>query len=182
MTRPTPAAIAFARSTLPVKRVASSGKTAPGFAALLHNASLKQAAPAPPIYHSAMIAAGAPGSIARSQIIANAEKLLNVPYVWGGVNATGLDCSAFVSKAWGVSRQTTDTLASVSHPRFAMFTPDRLFSHSCPGIHAWESSTGSSVRDRPANFAHETPRPRPVRFMAHRIGRRRPGLASFLPW
>ena len=51
----------------------------------------------------------------RSQILEHADKLLNIPYVWGGTVSSGLDCSAFVSKAWGVTRQTTDTLASVSH-------------------------------------------------------------------
>ena len=64
-------------------------------------------------YQAAMIAGGPP-PISRSDIVASAEKLLNVPYVWGGTSATGLDCSAFVSKAWGVSRQTTDTLSSVA--------------------------------------------------------------------
>jgi hypothetical protein len=41
---------------------------------------------------------------------------MGIPYVWGGTVASGLDCSAFVSKAWGVSRHTTDNLASVSTP------------------------------------------------------------------
>ena len=59
---------------------------------------------------------GGPPPISRSAILASAQKLLSVPYVWGGTSATGLDCSAFVSKAWGVSRQTTDTLASVAQP------------------------------------------------------------------
>src|SRR6185503_9741808 len=49
-------------------------------------------------------------------IVATAKQLLNVPYVWGGNTASGLDCSAFVSKAWGIGRQTTDTLASVARP------------------------------------------------------------------
>jgi hypothetical protein len=60
--------------------------------------------------------AGGPPPISRSEILASAEKLLNIPYVWGGTSATGLDCSAFVSKAWAVSRQTTDTLSSVAQP------------------------------------------------------------------
>lgn len=123
MPRPTPAALAFARSTLPVKRVASSGPTAPGFAALLKSAAQKKTAQTQPsfsakplsqIFHTEMVPGG-PTPIGRSQIVANAEKLLNIPYVWGGLNTSGLDCSAFISKAWGVSRQTTDTLSSVSH-------------------------------------------------------------------
>jgi cell wall-associated NlpC family hydrolase len=123
MTRPTPAALAFARSTLPVRRVASAGPIAPGFAALLKAAALKktnvpalklQPKPTEPVFHAEMVPGG-PAPMTRSAIIANAEKLLNIPYVWGGVRDSGLDCSAFVSKAWGVARQTTDTLASVAH-------------------------------------------------------------------
>ena len=122
MSRPTPAAIAFARSTLPVQRVASTGKTAPGFEALLRSAAARTA-PRPaahvvkqatPVLHDAMIPGG-PTPMTRSDILANAQKLLDVPYVWGGVQASGLDCSAFVSKAWGVSRKTTDNLSTVSH-------------------------------------------------------------------
>jgi cell wall-associated NlpC family hydrolase len=122
MTRPTPAALAFARSTLPVRRVASTGPTAPGFAALLKSAALKKspaiqtqpAKAAQPVYHAEMVPGG-PTPMSRTEIVANAEKLLNIPYVWGGLKETGLDCSAFISKAWGVARQTTDTLSSVSH-------------------------------------------------------------------
>ena len=123
MTRPTQAALAFARSTLPVRRVASPGPIAPGFAALLKSASLKRtplpptsAQNAGPIYHAAEIGPGGPAPISRSEILANADKLMGIPYVWGGVQSSGLDCSAFVSKVWSVSRHTTDTLASVSHP------------------------------------------------------------------
>lgn len=123
MTRPTQATLSFARSTLPVRRVASSGPIAPGFAALLKSASLKSAPAAKnlvpsarPIYHAAEMVLGGPAPITRSEIVATAEKLMGIPYVWGGVQSSGLDCSAFVSKVWSVSRQTTDTLAHVSHP------------------------------------------------------------------
>jgi cell wall-associated NlpC family hydrolase len=127
VTRPTPAALAFARSTLPVRRVASSG-TAPGFAALLKAATLNQpkrsstqaraaSSKATEIYHAAMLPAGVgPAPISRSEIINTAQQMMNVPYVWGGTSSSGLDCSAFVSKAWGVSRHTTDTLSSVAYP------------------------------------------------------------------
>jgi cell wall-associated NlpC family hydrolase len=67
-------------------------------------------------YHSAMLPGAGPQPLSRSDIVASAQQLLNVPYVWGGTSATALDCSAFVSKAWGVARQTTDTLSSVAHP------------------------------------------------------------------
>jgi len=78
-------------------------------------AVLPRAAKPAPTYQAAMIPGG-PQPISRSEILASAQQLLNIPYVWGGTSATGLDCSAFVSKAWGVSRQTTDTLASVAQP------------------------------------------------------------------
>jgi cell wall-associated NlpC family hydrolase len=126
MTRPTAAQLAFARSTLPVRRVASSAPAAPGFAALLKSAALKRpttALPsvpqktAAPVFHAAMLpaTAGGPAPMTRSEMLSTAQQLMNIPYVWGGTNGSGLDCSAFVSKVWGVSRQTTDSLASVSH-------------------------------------------------------------------
>ena len=67
-------------------------------------------------YHEPMLVAGGPAPISRSEIVSNAQGLMNVPYVWGGTASSGLDCSAFVSKVWGVARQTTETLASVAHP------------------------------------------------------------------
>ncbi len=52
--------------------------------------------------------------MSRSDMLQKAQELMNIPYVWGGNSSTGLDCSAFVSKVWGVSRHTTDNLANVS--------------------------------------------------------------------
>jgi cell wall-associated NlpC family hydrolase len=142
VTRPTPAAIALALSTLPVRRVASAS-TSPvkqPFAKLLQTRAvmpLQQktiARSTTALVHAPMIAGNgmAPGngmafvnatasgggsaSVSRSSILASAQQLLNVPYVWGGTTASGLDCSAFVSKAWGVGRLTTDSLSSVSQP------------------------------------------------------------------
>jgi cell wall-associated NlpC family hydrolase len=121
MTAATNTTLALMRSTLPVKRVASPGPVAPGFAALLKAATLKQkaaaAVPAKAVYHGAMLpAAPAHGGITRSQILQNADQLMGIPYVWGGTANSGLDCSAFVSKVWGVSRHTTDTLSAIAHP------------------------------------------------------------------
>jgi NlpC/P60 family len=59
---------------------------------------------------------GGTAPLSRSDIVKNAESLMGVPYVWGGTVNSGLDCSAFVSKVWGVSRHTTDNLSAVSHP------------------------------------------------------------------
>jgi cell wall-associated NlpC family hydrolase len=52
----------------------------------------------------------------RAAILQRAASLLGVPYVWGGDAVSGMDCSAYVSRVWGVSRQTTDTLQKVSDP------------------------------------------------------------------
>ena len=77
-----------------------------------------------PIFHSGMLpgtastplVAGGPQPLSRSEILKNADQLMGIPYVWGGTASSGLDCSAFVSKVWGVARHTTDNLAAVSHP------------------------------------------------------------------
>ena len=126
MTRPTPATLAFARSTLPVRRVASSGSAPSGFAQLLRAATANRStrlaarpALAPKLtetFHAGMTVGGGPAPISRAEMLTNAQGLMNVPYVWGGTASGGLDCSAFVSKVWGVARQTTETLASVAHP------------------------------------------------------------------
>ena len=52
----------------------------------------------------------------RGAILDRADKLLGVPYVWGGDSPKGLDCSSYVSRAWGVSRHTTDNLSQVADP------------------------------------------------------------------
>jgi cell wall-associated NlpC family hydrolase len=137
MTAPTAATLAMLRSNLPVKRVASPSSTPSRFASLLKTASVAR----PPAlqttaqttqmnvpqraatFHSAMLdaaapsqfVAGGPSHLSRSDIVKNAAQLLNVPYVWGGTANSGLDCSAFVSKVWGVARHTTDNLSAVSH-------------------------------------------------------------------
>lgn len=52
----------------------------------------------------------------RAQVLGRARDLLGVPYRWGGDSHAGMDCSAYVSRAWGVPRQTTDTLHRVADP------------------------------------------------------------------
>jgi hypothetical protein len=42
--------------------------------------------------------------------------MLNIPYVWGGNSTkTGMDCSAWLSRVWGVERYSTDSIWNVSH-------------------------------------------------------------------
>lgn len=56
-------------------------------------------------------------SLNRDQIISNASNWLGLPYLWGGFERAGIDCSAFVSRAWGLATHyTTDTIQAVSHP------------------------------------------------------------------
>jgi flagellum-specific peptidoglycan hydrolase FlgJ len=54
--------------------------------------------------------------IERTAIRQRAESYLGTPYLWGGADKQGIDCSAFISRAWGVGRQTTDTLDRVAEP------------------------------------------------------------------
>jgi len=53
----------------------------------------------------------------RQRILSRAASLLGLKYVWGG-NSTnaGMDCSAYVSWTWSVSRYTTDSIWNVSFP------------------------------------------------------------------
>jgi hypothetical protein len=69
-----------------------------------------------PAFDPADLAAAAAGVTApsRKEILDRAGKLLGVPYVWGGNTPRGLDCSSYVSRVWGVGRQTTDTLSKVA--------------------------------------------------------------------
>ncbi|HEY3109406.1 MAG TPA: NlpC/P60 family protein [Chloroflexota bacterium] len=69
-----------------------------------------------PALDPADLAAAAAGVSApsRQEILDRAGKLLGIPYVWGGNTPRGLDCSSYVSRAWGVGRQTTDTLSNVA--------------------------------------------------------------------
>jgi hypothetical protein len=73
-------------------------------------------------------------SAARQQIVDRATRLLGVPYVWGGNTPQGLDCSSYVSKAWGVSRQTTDTLSKVADN----ITKDELQAGDAMNLPTWK--------------------------------------------
>ena len=53
----------------------------------------------------------------RNAILARAASVLGLRYVWGGNSlSNGMDCSAYVSWTWGVSRYTTDSIWNVSFP------------------------------------------------------------------
>ncbi len=62
---------------------------------------------APPV----LAAPVAIASIDASTVILQAKRYLGLPYKYGGTDPTrALDCSAYVSLAWGIPRQTTDTI------------------------------------------------------------------------
>jgi hypothetical protein len=56
-----------------------------------------------------------PSLAIRGRILLRAAAMLNIPYVWGG-NSTksGMDCSAWLSRVWGVDRYSTDSIWNVS--------------------------------------------------------------------
>ena len=58
-----------------------------------------------------------PSLALRQAILDRAASMLSTPYVWGGnTPGRGMDCSAYVSAAWGVARYTTESLGWVSAP------------------------------------------------------------------
>ncbi|MDO9443823.1 MAG: NlpC/P60 family protein, partial [Dehalococcoidia bacterium] len=63
-----------------------------------------------------------PPTVEANEILERAEAMLGIAYVWGGNTLEGLDCSAYVSRAWGLTRQTTDTL----HLYSTQITKDEL--------------------------------------------------------
>jgi len=76
------------------------------------------AAPAPPPPPAPAVES-APDATAqiRQRILSRAASLLGLKYVWGGNSTSaGMDCSAFVSWTWSVSRYTTDSIWNVSFP------------------------------------------------------------------
>ena len=57
-----------------------------------------------------------PSLAIRGEILSRAASMLNIPYLWGGDSTkTGMDCSAWLSRAWGVDRYSTDSIWNVSH-------------------------------------------------------------------
>ena len=77
------------------------------------------AAPPPPPPPAPVVVEPAPDptTAIRQRILSRAASLLGLRYVWGGNSTTsGMDCSAYVSWAWSVSRYTTDSIWNVSFP------------------------------------------------------------------
>jgi hypothetical protein len=71
-------------------------------------------APPAPVFDAAV---ADPSLAIRGDILSRAASMLNVPYVWGGNSMkTGMDCSAWLSRTWGVERYSTDSIWNVSHP------------------------------------------------------------------
>ena len=71
------------------------------------------AAPPAPVFDAAVTD---PSLAIRGEILSRASSMLNIPYVWGGNSTkTGMDCSAWLSRVWGVERYSTDSIWNVSH-------------------------------------------------------------------
>jgi cell wall-associated NlpC family hydrolase len=74
----------------------------------------------------------------RAKILIQAERLLGVPYVWGGDQPGGMDCSAYLSRTWRVPRQTTDTLHAVADP----IDRDELEAGDALNLQTWKDPSG----------------------------------------
>ena len=77
--------------------------------------------PPPPVVEQPAPEAAAPppdaSLVVRQAILDRAAAMLSTPYVWGGnTPGRGMDCSAYVSAAWGVARYTTESIGWVSFP------------------------------------------------------------------
>ena len=80
------------------------------------NAPAAPVAPPPPSTPAVAPAEIVDPSLAiRGEILRRARSLLGIPYVWGGNSPTrGMDCSAWLSRVWGVDRYTTESIWQVS--------------------------------------------------------------------
>jgi hypothetical protein len=73
------------------------------------------AAPPPPPPLAQQALPPDPSLAKRQAILDRAAVMIATPYVWGGnTPGRGMDCSAFVSAAWGVARYTTESIGWVS--------------------------------------------------------------------
>ena len=60
--------------------------------------------------------AAGPAPVKASDVLREAESFLGVPYVWGGFQPRGFDCSGYLSWVWKIPRRTTDTLKDMVVP------------------------------------------------------------------
>ena len=116
-------------------------------------------APAPPPAPVTEVTAASvpppdPSAEIRAEIIARASLMLGTPYVWGGnVIGRGMDCSAYVSAAWGVSRYTTNSIWNVA----VGVGKDELLPGDAMDLETWRDPAGyGHIRlfDAWANDAH----------------------------
>lgn len=106
-------------------------------------------APPPPVLVSAPAVAAAAAEPAfdasaakRFDILTRAKSVIGLPYVWGGNSTTGgMDCSSYVSWAWGVARYTTDSISAVSYN----ITKDELRPGDIMNLPTWSD---------PARYGH----------------------------
>jgi cell wall-associated NlpC family hydrolase len=85
---------------------------------------------------------GAGGSASGSSVVADAQRYLGVPYVWGGTNpSVGLDCSGLVQRVYGDLGITLPRLASdqakqgVAVPSLSAAQPGDLVTFGRPAEH-----------------------------------------------
>ena len=115
-------------------------------------------APAPPPAPEPAVTAATsvpdPSAEIRAEIVARASGMLGTPYVWGGSSPTrGMDCSAYVSAAWGVSRYSTDSIWNVAAP----IAKGELLPGDAMDLETWRDPAGyGHIRlfDAWANEAH----------------------------
>jgi hypothetical protein len=82
----------------------------------------------------------APAPITRETILATAARHQGVPYVWGADNPpTGLDCSAYVCRCWGVPRRGTDTIGEFCTP----IAKDELRPGDAMNLVTWKDPSGA---------------------------------------
>jgi hypothetical protein len=71
----------------------------------------------PALASNALASSAALAPITASTVLIEAQRYLGIPYRYGGTDpAVGIDCSAYVSLAWQIPRQTTDTIQGYSYP------------------------------------------------------------------
>ena len=54
------------------------------------------------VRNAPMISAGGPAAMSRSEILANAEQLMGIPYVWGGNSTAGVTWGSLGVAAAGI--------------------------------------------------------------------------------